>query len=665
MTAVAEKIASRDSRRVLTIIAPATLLASTLAMGSVLAVIAWLQQPTLLIDAGPVVDIGLPVLKSTVNLSSGLVLGALVLATFTLPVGKPAYNTAIDIAAGGACAWAVLSFITSILAYFSLAGPVSLEVFPASFGQFLTEVSIGQAWLTTTLAAAVLAVLCFAVRAPALVATALIIAFATLIPIALQGHAAGAGSHSAASSALWLHAAAAATWIGGLAVTAILVARSSHNEAQAMLRRYSTIALISFVIVAASGLVSAVIRFDQPTQLWTTGYGQILLIKIGALLALGVAGAAHRRFLIRRFAESARTRRILAWLVASEMLLMGLASGAAVVLARTPPPVGEDLAVTPAEILTGQPLPAVLSPERYFDSWTIDPIWAIGAGFGIVLYLAAVRRLSRRGDGWPLLRTVSWIIGLALLVYVTNGAPAVYGTYLFSQHMLEHMTLGMMVPIFLVLGAPVTLALRSIRPRKDGSRGPREWLMALSHSRITAVITHPLVVAILFVASTLLFYYSPLFGWSLSDPLGHQWMIAHFLIVGYLFALSMIGTDPLPYRFPYPLRLVTLLVVMAFHAFFGLSIITSTELLLPDWYGVITEGWAIEPLADQQAAGGVAWSVGEIPTLVLAITMVTLWSRSDARETKRIDRNAERTGDRDLNDYNAMLRSLQDRKPSQ
>lgn len=122
-----------------------------------------------------------------------------------------------------------------------------------------------------------------------------------------------------------------------------------------------------------------------------------------------------------------------------------------------------------------------------------------------------------------------------------------------------------------------------------------EWLLDLTRLRLTAVLTHPVVVAVLFVGSTIIFYFTPLFGWSLEDPVGHQWMIAHFLIVGYLFALTMIGTDPLPYRFPYPLRLVTLLVVMASHAFFGLSIITSTDLFLPAWYGVITEGWTTNP----------------------------------------------------------------------
>jgi putative copper resistance protein D len=652
------------SSRIRLLGAPALLLVSTLVVASALAITAWSRQPALLIDAGPIVDVGLPVVKSLINLASGVVIGALVLACFALPTGKPAYNTSLDLAAGAACVWAVLSFAASVLAYFSLAGPVSAEIFPASFGQFLTTVTIGQAWLSTTLAGAILAVLCFATRAPWLVAIATIIAFASLIPLALQGHAAGAGSHSAASSALWLHSAAAATWVGGLVVTTILLARTQRSEAVILLRRYSSIALISFMLVAASGLISTVIRFDQVSQLWTTEYGRILLIKVVVLLTLGAAGAVNRRILIRSVETAPRIVRTLAWLVMSELVLMGVASGTAVVLARTPPPISETIAVSRSEILTGQPLPVPLTVARFFDTWTIDPIWAIGAVFGIVLYLAAISRLRRRGDRWPVNRTISWIVGLVILVYVTNGAPAVYGTYLFSQHMLEHMTLGMIVPIFLVLGSPVTLALRAIYPRRDGSRGTREWLLDLTRLRLTAVLTHPVVVAVLFVGSTIIFYFTPLFGWSLEDPVGHQWMIAHFLVVGYLFALTMIGTDPLPYRFPYPLRLVTLLVVMASHAFFGLSIITSTELFLPAWYGVITEGWTTNPLADQQAAGGVAWSVGEIPTLVLAITMVTLWSRSDARETKRLDRNADRTGDKDLSDYNAMLESLQHRKPT-
>jgi len=202
-------------------------------------------------------------------------------------------------------------------------------------------------------------------------------------------------------------------------------------------------------------------------------------------------------------------------------------------------------------------------------------------------------------------------------------------------------------------GAPITLALRSVRKRDDGSRGVREWLMLIVHSRYFSILANPVVAAVLFAGSLWVFYYSPLFRWATVEHVGHQWMIIHFLATGYLFVQSLIGIDPVPNRPPYPLRLVVLLATMAFHAFFGLSLMTGTGLLLADWYGAM--GWGLDALADQQAGGGIAWSVGEIPTVSLAIAVAVMWSRSDARESKRYDRKAERDNDAELEAYNAML----------
>jgi putative copper resistance protein D len=217
------------------------------------------------------------------------------------------------------------------------------------------------------------------------------------------------------------------------------------------------------------------------------------------------------------------------------------------------------------------------------------------------------------------------------------------------------MLLGMAIPVLLVLSAPITLALRTVHKRDDGSRGVREWILLAVHSRVAAVVTHPLVVAVLFAASLWVFYYSPLFRWSTEDHVGHTWMIIHFLITGYLFAQTLVGIDPIPNRAPYPLRLILLLATMALHAFFGLSLVTGTALLLPDWYGAMGRTWGLPPLADQQAGGGIAWSVGEIPTVILAIVVAVLWSRSDARDAKRHDRTADRDGEAELAAYNAML----------
>jgi putative copper resistance protein D len=247
------------------------------------------------------------------------------------------------------------------------------------------------------------------------------------------------------------------------------------------------------------------------------------------------------------------------------------------------------------------------------------------------------------------------VTGILLLFWVTNGPVNVYERFLFSTHMLGHMLLSMAVPVLLVLSAPITLAMRAIRKRDDGSRGAREWIMVAVHSRVAAVVTHPLVAGGLFAASLWVFYYSPLFRWSTEDHVGHTWMVLHFLITGYLFAQTLVGIDPVAGRPPYPLRLLLLLATMAMHAFFGLSLVTGTGLLLSDWYGAMGRTWGLSPLADQQAAGGIAWSVGEIPTVLLAIGVAILWSRSDEREARRRDRRADRDGDVELEEYNRML----------
>ncbi|RZI79760.1 MAG: cytochrome c oxidase assembly protein, partial [Microbacterium sp.] len=347
-------------------------------------------------------------------------------------------------------------------------------------------------------------------------------------------------------------------------------------------------------------------------------------------------------------------------LIAVELAFMGIASGAAVALASSPPAVDTSLPTvpTPAEVLTGAPLPPELTPERWLTMWDIDPLWALAVGFGLFFYLAGVWRLHRRGDRWPIYRTVLWVAGLLLLLWVTCGPVNAYQDYLFSMHMVGHMLLSMAIPLCLVFGAPVSLAARAVRKRDDGTRGGREWILWAVHTPFSKVITHPLFAAAMFIGSLWAFYYSELFRWSLYDHLGHEWMIVHFLISGYLFVQSLVGIDPVPLRLPYPFRLVTLIGIMAMHAFFGIAIMMSSGLFVAEWFGSMGRTWGDPPLVDQYTGGGIAWSIGEIPTLILAIVVAIQWSRSDERAQRRADRHADRTGDQELEAYNASLAAL-------
>ncbi|MDQ0577297.1 bifunctional copper resistance protein CopD/cytochrome c oxidase assembly protein [Agromyces albus] len=618
-------------------------------------------EPYLIQDPGPIARFGVPVAKLLVNLGAAGMLGALVLAVWALTPERREFDLALDVAAASAALLTVASAATGFFTFLVVtAVPFDLsESFGQKVGQFATTIPLGQAWLTTTLIAAAVTVLCFAVRNQTALVFVTVVAVAALVPLAQQGHAAGAAGHSEAITALGLHLVFAGVWVGGLVTIVLLRRELGIDRLPVVLTRYSTVALICFIVVALSGYASAALRIGTWDELGTP-YGSLVLVKVTALIALGLFGAAQRRFLIGRIVGAGEGRQPAFWvLVVAELAFMGLASGVAAALARTPTPVPEQtgsLARTPAEILTGEPLPPWPVWYRFFTEWSPDLIWLLASGFGIFFYLVAVRRLRKRGDHWPVYRTVLWVAGLLLLAYITSGGVNVYEQYLFSAHMGAHMVLTMAVPVLLVPGAPITLAARAIRPRKDGSRGGREWIMLAVHSRFAGVIANPIVAALLFAGSLWVFYYSPLFRWTMLDHIGHEWMIVHFLITGYLFVQSLIGIDPVPYRLPHAFRLVLLLGTMAFHAFFGLAIMSGTGLLLADWYGAM--GWGTDALVDQQLGGGIAWSIGEIPTVALAITVAMQWARSDEKESRRRDRHADRTGDAELEAYNARLAAI-------
>ncbi|MET4053381.1 cytochrome c oxidase assembly factor CtaG/putative copper export protein [Frigoribacterium sp. PvP054] len=619
----------------------------------------------LVVDPGEVVRYGLPMAKMLGNVGAALTIGTLFLTCFALSKRESEYDRAMDVAAAAAGFWAVASAVTTFFTFLSVANvPVTFDdQFGRTLAFFLTNTELGTAWLVTTLVAATVTVLCFVVRNIWLVVAVTVLAAGGLIPIAEQGHAAGTSGHDAAVTDLALHLVGASVWLGGLLAIVLLRGHLSSGRLAIVLARYSSVAIVCFVVVAVSGIGSAAIRIGDWSAL-TSGYGVLVLVKTFALVALGLFGVVQRRWLVGRLATHPKaTAKPFWWFVTAELAFMGLASGVAAALARTATPVEQvaatDLAdPTPAVILTEEALPPELTPLRYLTEWNVDLLWGLLCAFGVFFYLAGVVRLHRRGDRWPIGRTVSWVAGLAVLFYITCGAPNVYEEYLFSTHMLAHMALGMLVPVLLVPGAPVTLALRTIKKRTDGTRGGREWIMILVHSRAATVVSNPIVSAVLFAGSLWAFYYTPLFSWATTTHVGHYWMIVHFVITGYLFVQSMIGIDPVKGRLPYPARLVVLLATMAFHAFFGLGIMSASGLFLADWYGAMGRTWGATPMQDQYVAGGIAWSVGEIPTIIMAIAVAIMWQRSDGREAVRKDRQADRDDDAELRAYNEQLEAL-------
>ncbi|WP_110589926.1 cytochrome c oxidase assembly protein [Microbacterium suaedae] len=623
-------------------------------------VIAGGADPLPLQDPGPVVRWSLPVAKLVVNISGAVMLGSLVVALFALAPKERAFEVALDTASIGAAVFTISSGATTFLNYMLGLNPqLSLgSEFGAQLGNYLTTREIGQAWLLQTIAGGVVTVLAFAVRGWTSTLLTAVLAGASLVPMATQSHSGDLADHNLVVTAIAVHTVGAAVWLGGLVLLVAIRPVLEPGRMRRVLERYSSIALVAFIVVAISGFLRSLASIASLDQLIADPYGIVLLVKIVMLVAMGVLGAWYRRRLIAKSTE----KHAIFWAVlALEFVFMGIASGAAAALARSASPLTEDVAPileTPAEILSDAPLPPELTASAWFTQWEIDPLWLLIGMFAIFFYAAGVRRLRRRGDAWPVYRTVFWMLGIAQLLWVTCGPLNAYGHYLFSMHMLLHMLLSMDIPLMLVAAAPVTLASRAIGKRDDGTRGGREWVLWLVHNPVAKVLTNPFVAAGLFIGSLWAFYFTDLFRWSLYDHLGHEWMVAHFLITGYLFATTLVGIDPVPWRLPYAGRLVLLIVVMAMHAFFGIAIMSQEGLMVAEWYGSMGRDWGPTPLEDQYTGGGIAWSIGEIPTVITAITVAIQWSRSDERQQKRRDRHADRTGDAELEEYNARLAEM-------
>ena len=631
-------------------------------------------EPSAVLDPGAVVRWGVPLVTVVADGAAALTIGALAMCALVLPhagrgderrrprvaVDGAAWSLAARTAAVAAVVWTLASVARIVLTYARTSGRSLAEpTFGAELFQFVTDIPMGQAHLVATLMAAVLATVCVAVTTPTAAALAGVLALATVVPIALTGHAAGAEGHNLAVSAMWLHVGSISVWAGGLAVLC-LVARRLGTDRGPAVRRFSTLAGWSFALVGVSGLVNGGVRVGSLADLITTDYGLLLLAKTAMFVVLGLIGWVHRRATV----PAATDRPAAFWrLAAGEVVLMGAVIGVSVALGSSAPPVPQDPVSRPSPVqeITGYPAPPEPSVLAWFTEWRPDVLFGILAAAGIGVYLGWVYRLRRRGDHWSLPRTASWVTGLVLFAWVTSGGPSVYGVVMFSAHMIQHMLLAMVVPIFLVIGAPITLAMRALPARDDGSRGPREWLLATVHSRWARFFAHPGTAAVNFAGSMIVFYYSPLFELALSTHVGHIVMVVHFTAAGYMFANALIGVDPGPSRPRYPMRLLLLFATMAFHAFFGVSVMQATTLFAGDHFGRLGLPWGVDALADQEAGGAIAWGIGELPTLALAVAVAIAWARDEDRVTRRTDRQADRDDDAALAEYNARLAQMAER----
>jgi cytochrome c oxidase assembly factor CtaG len=281
--------------------------------------------------------------------------------------------------------------------------------------------------------------------------------------------------------------------------------------------------------------------------------------------------------------------------------------------------------------------PPPLTPTRLLTEWTWEWSMALGIIAAAALYSAGLVVLHRRGDRWPVPRSLSFLLGgLGTIAIATMSALGTYDTVLFSVHIVQHMILMMVAPMFLALGAPITLALRTVRPR------PRALLLGVLHSRVARVLTFAPLTLALFIATPFALYYSPFYEISLRSGFWHAFLHMHFIIIGCLLMWPLMGIDPVPGRISYPLRLLMLFVMLPFHAFLGISIMSSTKLIAENWYLAFNRAWPPSPLDDQYLAGGIMWASGDAIALLMLIAIFAQWYAYSQREARREDRRLDR-----------------------
>jgi cytochrome c oxidase assembly factor CtaG len=295
------------------------------------------------------------------------------------------------------------------------------------------------------------------------------------------------------------------------------------------------------------------------------------------------------------------------------------------------------LAQTPALAdAAGDTVLPPFSPAQIFTQLRLTSLIAILLLVAAFLYGYGVYRLRQRGDSWPPGRTVAFVLGgLGSMALVTVSGIGAYDDTLLSVHMVQHMVLSMVGPIFLALGAPVTLALRTLTP------GPRKTLLQVLHSRVVKVLTFPLVAFGLFVANPFLLYFTDLYRQSLEHEWLHELIHVHFVLTGCLFFWPLLGLDPLPNRWPYPARALLMVLSVPFHTVLGLTIMQGSTLLAGDYYPNLHLAWA-DPHADQVLAGGILWAGGEVISVTMLGVLVIQWIKQSEREARRIDRALDR-----------------------
>ena len=540
-----------------------------------------------------------------------------------------------------------------------LDSSLSVALDPTVIRSFITQITLGQYLAFEAFLALLVFVYSFQAKKILSLIFLLGLSIIGIISPVFQSHAASSGSHSLVIGSLVIHVIGLSLWVGGILAIAML----SATDRAIAVPRFSQLALWSAIAVVISGTVNAWTRLNFVSA-WDSTYAYIVIAKTLATIALVAIGYLHRKNLAGK--ESINWIGF-AKLLSVEAIIMVVTVAMGAWLSNTGSPDRPGLQkFDPALAVVGFTAPPKPTWSLILLSYEPNAL-IIGILLLMVgLYVKGVLVLTKRGDKWPVGRTISFALGIAVIDFATSGGLGLYAHFSFSYHMIAHMLLAMIAPIGLVLGAPMTLALRTLpQGRTPSERGIRGSLLAALHSKIGTFYTNPIVALLIFDGSLFALYFTDLFASMMQSHVGHLFMTLHFLAAGFLFFFVVIGIDPNPRKIPHLVQIVMLFAAMSIHAFFSVALMSTTTLIDKGYFASLQTPWLTDLLADQKLGGSIGWAMGEVPILIALVATFINWLREDTREAKRIDRNTVRQAAMgqpdDLANYNQYLQKLAQR----
>jgi cytochrome c oxidase assembly factor CtaG len=421
--------------------------------------------------------------------------------------------------------------------------------------------------------------------------------------------------------------------------------------------RFFAVAGVGWIVVVVTTVIVCVFEVAGG-GLFATSTGDLFAARF---LLLAIIGFCGWRAWAARGDGLGVSPRVVPWLVAASIATVA-SLGVVEAMTKIAPPV-YFIPTSVSQVFLGYNVTAAPTAWVLALDWRVNILFLALGIAGVGLYWFGYLRLRRRGDAWPIGRTVSWTLGWLVIVYVTSSGIGRYSTAQFSTHMILHMSLNMLGPILLVMGGPITLALR-VAPAHKASEpaGLHEWINAVMAWPFLRHLYNPLFVWIEFVGSYWLLYFTNIFNLALRYHWAHQLLDLQFVFIGYLFYGLVIGVDKPPRSLPHIGKLGLVFAAMPFHAFFGVIVMSQSTIIASQFYSYLDLPWMTNLKTDQYLGGGIAWAAGELPLLIVIIALITQWAKQDARLAKRTDRHLDSGIDDSFEAYNAMLTGLANRR---